>query len=86
MRPSKRASGNPPITVLLFAGLPPAAAFNKDPDQQEKAQSGGGASHSRKLRVTGARLTYRFNVVLQNSAGAVSSAGCGGHSRVETGQ
>lgn len=86
-QPSERASGNPPVTVLPFAGPPPvAAAFYKDPEQQKKAQSGGGASHSQKLRVTGAAAHACFNAVLQNSRRAVGSVGGGGNGRVETGQ
>lgn len=86
MRPSERASGEPAVAVLLCAGPPPAAAFNADPDQQEPAESCGGARRSQKLRLTGARLAYCFNVAPQNSGGAVSSAGGGSCSRVETGQ
>lgn len=88
MRPSERASGNPPVAVLLFAAPPPPppAAFNKDPDQQEEAESCGRASHSQTLCMTGARLAYCFNAVPQNSGGAVSSTGCGSNRRAETGQ
>lgn len=77
------ASGNPQDSVQLFVELPPAASFNKDPDQQEKAKSCGGAARSVKLRDSWARLTYCFNVVMQSSGGAVSSAGWG---REGTGQ
>lgn len=74
------------MAVLLCAGPPPAAAFNTDPDQQEPAESCGGAQRSQKLRLTGARLAYCFNVARLNSGGAVSSAGGGSCSCVETGQ
>lgn len=77
------ASGNPQDSVQLFVESPPVAAFNKDPDQEEKAKSCGGATHSVKLLDSWARLTYCFNVVMHNSGGAVSSAGWG---REETGQ
>lgn len=40
------ASGTPQDSIQLFVESPPAAAFNSDPEQQEKAKSCGGATRS----------------------------------------